>query len=401
MAHFGAPWCRLSCVRVSACLRRKHQPGRPRRPLRSLSRSRDHGSPKGRPHPLRESSLAPSCGGSYDARLTEASLPSPVPAQASRSRQACARQLALDPHSATAPMVPRRCDDLIIAQSMGNLQYVPRFAARLLERALLASPVVVLMGARQVGKSTLVRSEPFMGDRLYLTLDELEVPERARMPRDDLVRAGPRLTLDEVQRKPDLLLAVKRSVDEDRPRRNGRFVLTGSANLLRMHRVSESLAGRATYVNLWPLTRRERQGLGTTGIRVQGSEGEVRLEEPDPRGAGADGCVHGPVRSGVGAPCDFRLTAGQVLGGIDLPHRSRSGCQTDNRLGDVIGGCQGRGGREERQTAKAAVVRRLAPARPSAKSRVLAVSVDHRGVRARRSPSPACDEMALWTGPDR
>ena len=136
----------------------------------------------------------------------------------------------------------------------------------MLERALAASPVVVLMGARQTGKSTLAKSEPYLADRLYLTLDDLEVREHARTAAGDLVGSAPRITLDEVQREPDLLLAVKRAVDEDRPRRNGRFILTGSANLLLMHRVSETLAGRATYVNLWPLTRRERMGLGTPGI---------------------------------------------------------------------------------------------------------------------------------------
>lgn len=129
----------------------------------------------------------------------------------------------------------------------------------MLERALSASPVVVLMGARQTGKSTLVRSESFLGDRLYLTLDDLEIHEHARIAAADLLGSAPRLILDEVQREPDLLLAVKRAVDEDRPRRNGRFVLTGSANLLLMHRISETLAGRATYVNLWPLTRVRRR----------------------------------------------------------------------------------------------------------------------------------------------
>ena len=149
---------------------------------------------------------------------------------------------------------------------MGDYRYLPRAASGLLERALAASPVVVLMGARQTGKSTLVQSEPFLKGHLYLTLDDLEIRERARMAADDLVRSAPRLVLDEVQREPDLLLAVKRAVDEERPRRNGRFVLTDSANLLMMHRVSETLAGRATYVNLWPFTRRERLGLGATGI---------------------------------------------------------------------------------------------------------------------------------------
>lgn len=72
------------------------------------------------------------------------------------------------------------------------------------------------------------------------------------------------LTLDEVQRAPDLLLAVKRAVD--RSRVPGRFVLTGSTNLLPLKTVSESLAGRASYLSLWPMTRRERAGLGVTGL---------------------------------------------------------------------------------------------------------------------------------------
>ena len=149
---------------------------------------------------------------------------------------------------------------------MVDVPYLPRHAAGLLKRALDAFPVVVLMGARQTGKSTLARAEPFLAERLYLTLDDPEIHERARLAPRDLVRSAARLTLDEVQREPDLLLAVKRVVDEDRPRRNGRFLLTGSANLLLMRRVSESLAGRATYVNLWPLSRRERLGRGAPGI---------------------------------------------------------------------------------------------------------------------------------------
>ena len=142
----------------------------------------------------------------------------------------------------------------------------PRAAAGLLTRALRVSPVVVVMGARQTGKSTLVQSAPFGTDRVYLTLDDPGTHERARFAADDLVRSAPLLTLDEVQREPDLLLAVKRAVDGDRPRRPGRFILTGSANLLLMQRISESLAGRATYVNLWPFSRRERLGEGRPGM---------------------------------------------------------------------------------------------------------------------------------------
>ncbi|MDP2956105.1 MAG: ATP-binding protein [Longimicrobiales bacterium] len=76
-------------------------------------------------------------------------------------------------------------------------------------------------------------------------------------------RPGP-LVLDEVQRVPDLLFAVKRAVD--RERRPGRYVLTASANLLLMRSVSESLAGRAAYLALWPMTRRERLGQGGAGL---------------------------------------------------------------------------------------------------------------------------------------
>jgi hypothetical protein len=154
----------------------------------------------------------------------------------------------------------------IIADAMGDVSYRPRHAAGLLQQALDAFPVVVLMGARQTGKSTLVRTEPFLADRLYVTLDDPETHERARVAPRDLVRSAERLTLDEVQREPDLLLAIKRAVDEDQPRRTGRFLLTGSANLLLMQRVSETLAGRAAYVNLWSLCRRERLGRGTPGM---------------------------------------------------------------------------------------------------------------------------------------
>ncbi len=121
------------------------------------------------------------------------------------------------------------------------------------------------MGARQVGKTTLVQSEPFLKDRLYLTLDDFDTLEHARSAPDSLVRSARRLTLDEVQRDPCLLLSVKRAVDSDRPRENGRFLLAGSANLLLMRRVSETLAGRATYLQLWPLTSSERRGAGGCG----------------------------------------------------------------------------------------------------------------------------------------
>lgn len=149
---------------------------------------------------------------------------------------------------------------------MNDHPYLRRAAARLLELALNASPVLVLMGARQTGKSTLVRSEAFLREHLYLTLDDLDVRDRAARTPHDLVRAAPRMILDEVQREPDLILAIKQAVDERGGRKPGRFIITGSANLLLMQRISETLAGRATYITLWPFTRHEKLGHGRTGI---------------------------------------------------------------------------------------------------------------------------------------
>ena len=133
-------------------------------------------------------------------------------------------------------------------------------------RALATFPVVVVSGARQTGKSTLVRAAPALEGRTYLTLDDLSIRDQALRDPDSLLTRADELILDEVQRAPDLLLAVKRAVDEEAQRHKGRFVLTGSANLLLMQRVSESLAGRAYYITLWPLTRRERLGRARAGF---------------------------------------------------------------------------------------------------------------------------------------
>ena len=76
-----------------------------------------------------------------------------------------------------------------------------------------------------------------------------------------------------MQREPGLLSAVKRAIDRNRSA--GRFLLTGSANLLLMRQVSESLAGRASYLTLWPMTRREQLGLGHAG------RWEELLDTPD------------------------------------------------------------------------------------------------------------------------
>lgn len=144
-------------------------------------------------------------------------------------------------------------------------RYRPRFVSAALTADLHTFPVVVLTGARQAGKSTLAQEGDAFADRPYLSLDDFEIRDQAAVAPHDLLQRYPTMTLDEVQRAPDLLLAAKALVDQDRPRRRGRFLLTGSANLLLMKAVADSLAGRAAYRTLHPLTRREQRGLGSAG----------------------------------------------------------------------------------------------------------------------------------------
>lgn len=146
--------------------------------------------------------------------------------------------------------------------------YRPRLAERHLAAILETQPVAVLMGARQSGKSTLVRNAASLQGYPYVTLDTLENRAQALSDPEGLVSRSASLILDEIQRAPDLVVAIKAAVDAE-PRRPGRFVLTGSANLLAMRSVKEALTGRASYVTLWPMTRRERLGLGSAGCWSQ------------------------------------------------------------------------------------------------------------------------------------
>jgi hypothetical protein len=127
-----------------------------------------------------------------------------------------------------------------------------------IEAALGSLPVVVVTGLRQVGKSTLLQQEEALRERRYLTLDDFATLEVARERPGELLTGGSAgVTIDEAQRAPDLLLAIKREVD--RARRPGRFLLSGSANFALLREVTESLAGRAIYLELLPFTERERR----------------------------------------------------------------------------------------------------------------------------------------------
>ena len=129
--------------------------------------------------------------------------------------------------------------------------------------ALSDTPVVLLNGARQTGKSTLVQA---LGpSRRYLTLDDPVVLAAAKAdPFGFIAALDEPVCLDEVQRAPELFLAIKAAVDRDR--RPGRFLLTGSANVLMLPQMADSLAGRMEIIELWPLAQSELNRRGSSVI---------------------------------------------------------------------------------------------------------------------------------------
>ncbi|MEI6787150.1 MAG: ATP-binding protein [bacterium] len=135
--------------------------------------------------------------------------------------------------------------------------YLSREITPRLERALRQLPVVVLSGLRQTGKSTLLQNETGLASgHTYRTLDNFATLAAARLNPESLLESA--AILDEAQRCPELLVALKKCIDEQR--KSGRFILSGSANLAMLGHVTETLAGRAGYFTLHPMTRREQRG---------------------------------------------------------------------------------------------------------------------------------------------
>lgn len=129
--------------------------------------------------------------------------------------------------------------------------------------AMEDTPVVLLAGPRQAGKTTLVRNMLGTGVR-YLTLDDELTLMSAKEDPVGMIRSLDRAVIDEIQRAPSLLLAIKKSVDEDR--RPGRFLLTGSANLMALPTVADSLAGRMETLLLLPLSQSEIEAQATNWL---------------------------------------------------------------------------------------------------------------------------------------
>jgi predicted AAA+ superfamily ATPase len=165
-------------------------------------------------------------------------------------------------------------------------KYLNRDLGPKVKSALGSFPVVTITGPRQVGKSTFLRNE-FSGFR-YINLDDFSLLGQARDDPGSLWEGFDEVIIDEVQKAPRTLEAVKLEVD--RSKRRKRFLLSGSFNLLLMSKVTESLAGRAVYLEMLPFTYREMKGRGGSPSKLeeimrkdfQLDEGSTRKEDPLP-----------------------------------------------------------------------------------------------------------------------
>jgi hypothetical protein len=136
-----------------------------------------------------------------------------------------------------------------------------RYIAKPIIEALKDTPVILINGARQTGKSTLCRQLVEAGsfDGQIMTMDDPTTLSAAQAdPLGFLQNLSPHVIIDEVQRAPELFLSIKKLVDDNRKGR--RLILTGSADVMTLPKVADSLAGRIEIHDLWPLSQAEIHG---------------------------------------------------------------------------------------------------------------------------------------------
>jgi predicted AAA+ superfamily ATPase len=156
---------------------------------------------------------------------------------------------------------------------------IRRHLQALLQEALLDTPAVLINGPRQSGKTTLARQ--CGADMPYISLDDATQLAAARNDPVGFVRRIDRAVIDEIQRAPELLLALKLSIDNDR--RPGRFLLTGSANVMSLPTIADSLAGRIEVHALLPLSNAEIAGCPSDFLeRAQKQDWSSRISGSPP-----------------------------------------------------------------------------------------------------------------------
>lgn len=161
---------------------------------------------------------------------------------------------------------------------MNTISLYPRRIEPRLADALQDTPVVLLAGPRQAGKTTLVRQVAERQGLRYLTMDDELTLLSAMEDPVGMIRSLDRAVIDEIQRAPGLLLAIKKSVDEDR--RPGRFLLTGSANLMALPTIADSLAGRMEILSLLPLSQSEIESRSANWIDGAFAGQIIKAEQP-------------------------------------------------------------------------------------------------------------------------
>jgi len=212
-----------------------------------------------------------------------------------------------------------------------------RHAERMAAEALADTRVVVVNGARQVGKSTLAELIVARSPGAHeLYLDDQAVRAAAEADPSAFVRHDGLLMIDEIQRVPELLLAIKREVDRDT--RPGRFLLTGSAQLLGLRDLPDALPGRTETIELWPLSQGEidsaADGFVDAVFRLDGNVRTslpIRMVYTSTVGPRADPTP----RPGSGPPSAHRTGAARPLGACaaSRPDRRPPGwrCATSRR----------------------------------------------------------------------
>jgi uncharacterized protein len=134
-------------------------------------------------------------------------------------------------------------------------EYLERELTSTVLSAIGEMPVVVITGMRQTGKTTFLQRQPEFEKRRYVTFDDFPQREAAKSDPDGFISSGGPLTIDEAQKCPEILTAIKKAVDKRRT--PGQFLLSGSANFALLRGMSESLAGRSVYYEMSPFDRRE------------------------------------------------------------------------------------------------------------------------------------------------
>jgi uncharacterized protein len=134
-------------------------------------------------------------------------------------------------------------------------EYLERELASTVVSALEEMPVVVITGMRQTGKTTFLQRQSGFEGRRYVTFDDFSQREAAKSDPDGFVNSSEPLTIDEAQKCPEILTAIKVAVDKRR--KPGQFLLSGSANFALLKGITESLAGRSVYFEMHPFDRRE------------------------------------------------------------------------------------------------------------------------------------------------